>query len=69
MGQGAIINYHELDSENVIIEHDIAEAEDEGPLMESGLDEMVDVGNRRGYLLPGDLVELRYFPLECPLEV
>lgn len=42
------------------MELDIAEAEKDEPLAQYDRDELLDVGNRRGFLLPGDLVELRY---------
>ena len=40
------------------IEPDEEEAENDAPSMV--YDELVDVGDRRLFLLPGDLVELRY---------
>ena len=40
------------------MELDLDEVEDDG--VDLGRDEILDVGNRRGFLLAGDLVELRY---------
>ena len=42
------------------MELDEDDAENDAPLIL--YDDLIDVGNRRGFLLPGDLVELRYFP-------
>ena len=41
------------------IELDKEHIENDGPSL--FYDELVDVGDRRAFLLPGDLVELRYF--------
>lgn len=43
------------------MELDEEETENDAPLIL--YDELIDVGNRRGFLLPGDLVELRYSPV------
>jgi hypothetical protein len=50
------------------VEFDIEEAENDGTLIQHDRDELLDVGNRRGFLLAGDLVELRYdsFPKFYP---
>jgi hypothetical protein len=44
------------------LELDMDDADDAAPLMV--YDELVDVGNKRGFLLRGDLVELRYLSMQ-----